>query len=73
MEKRISYSEFQSVKSVFKSCEPMIAKRNKLRTKIEKLATEYKNCEEYISTLEAVLKKDGLTDQDQMLAKSIEK
>ena len=26
-----------------------------------------------ISTLEAVLKKDGLTDQDQMLAKSIEK
>ena len=38
MEKRISYSEFQSVKSVFKSCEPMIAKRNKLRTKIEKLS-----------------------------------
>ena len=38
MEKRISYSEFQSVKSVAKSCDPMITKRNKLKAKIEELA-----------------------------------
>lgn len=53
MEKRISYSEFQSVKSVAKSCDPMITKRNKLKAKIEELAKEYKSCDDYISTLEA--------------------
>ena len=53
MEKRISYSEFKSVKSVAKSCDPMITKRNKLKAKIEELAKEYKSCDDYISTLEA--------------------
>ncbi len=53
MEKRISYSEFQSVKSVAKSCDPMITKRNKLKAKIEELTKEYKSCDDYISTLEA--------------------
>lgn len=53
MEKRISYSEFQSVKSVAKSCDSMITKRNKLKAKIEELAKEYKSCDDYISTLEA--------------------
>lgn len=72
MEKRISYSEFQSVKSVFKSCEPMIAKRNKLRTKIEKLAIEYKNCEEYISTLEAGIVKIIGLPVDKLVKKVVE-
>lgn len=72
MEKRISYSEFQSVKSVFKSCEPMIAKRNKLKAKIEKLAEEYKNCVEYISTLEAGIVKIIGFPVDHLVKKVVE-
>ena len=72
MEKRISYSEFQSVKSVFKSCEPMIAKRDKLRVKIEQLAAEYKSCEEYISTLEAGIVKIIGLPVDKLVKKVIE-
>lgn len=53
MEKRISYSQFQSVKCVAKACDPLISKRNKLKEKIEKLAVEYKDCDTQISSLEA--------------------
>ena len=53
MEKRISYSQFQSVKCVAKACDPLITKRNKLREKIEKLAAEYKDCDTQINSLQA--------------------
>lgn len=53
MEKRISYSQFQSVKCVAKACDPLITKRNKLKEKIEKLAAEYKDCNTQINSLQA--------------------
>ena len=61
MEKRISYSQFQSVKCVAKACDPLIAKRNKLKEKIEKLAEEYKDCDTQINSFqEGVVKVIGL-------------
>lgn len=72
MEKRISYSEFQSVKSVAKSCDPMITKRNKLKAKIEELAKEYKSCDDYISTLEAGVVKIIGFRVEQLVKKVIE-
>ncbi len=53
MEKRISYSQFQSVKCVAKACDPQITKRNSLKEKIEKLAQEYKDCVTQIDSLQA--------------------
>lgn len=53
MEKRISYSQFQSVKCVAKACDPQISKRNSLKEKIEKLAQEYKDCVTQIDSLQA--------------------
>lgn len=53
MEKRISYSQFQSVKCVAKACDPLIVKRNKLHEKLQKLAQEYKDCDTQIQSLEA--------------------
>lgn len=53
MEKRISYSQFQSVKCVAKACDPLISKRNTIKSKIEKLAAEYKDCDTQIKSLEA--------------------
>lgn len=53
MEKRISYSQFQSVKCVAKACDPLISKRNKLKEKLDKLAKEYDECNTQISSLEA--------------------
>ena len=72
MEKRISYSEFQSVKSVAKSCDPMITKRNKLKAKIEELTKEYKSCDDYISTLEAGVVKIIGFRVEQLVKKVIE-
>lgn len=72
MEKRISYSEFQSVKSVAKSCDPMITKRNKLKAKIEELEKEYKSCDDYISTLEAGVVKIIGFRVEQLVKKVIE-
>ena len=53
MEKRISYSQFQSVKCVAKACDPLISKRNKLAEKLQKVAQEYKDCDTQIQSLEA--------------------
>ena len=53
MEKRISYSQFQSVKCVAKACDPLISKRNKLGEKLQKIAQEYKDCDTQIQSLEA--------------------
>ena len=53
MEKRISYSQFQSVKCVAKACDPLITKRNKLEDKIKKLAAEYNDCKAQIDSLQA--------------------
>ena len=61
MEKRISYSQFQSIKCVAKACDPLIAKRNKLKEKIEKLAEDYKDCNTQINSFqEGVVKVIGL-------------
>lgn len=53
MEKRISYSQFQSVKCVAKACDPLISKRAKLKEKLDKLAKEYEDCNTQIQSLEA--------------------
>lgn len=53
MEKRISYSQFQSVKCVAKACDPLISKRTKLKAKIDALTKEYDDCNTQISSLEA--------------------
>lgn len=61
MEKRISYSQFQSVKCVAKACDPLITKRNKLKDRIEKLAAEYKDCDTQINSFqEGIVKVIGL-------------
>ena len=56
MEKRISYTEFQSVKSVAKACDPLIRKREAVKRNIEKMAGEYKMLDAQIQTLEAGIK-----------------
>ena len=53
MEKRISYSQFQSVKRVAQACDPLMVKREKVKEKIEKLAAEYKDYDTQIKSLEA--------------------
>lgn len=53
MEKRISYSQFQSVKCVAKACDPLISKRAKLKAKIDALTKEFEDCNTQISSLEA--------------------
>lgn len=53
MEKRISYSQFQSVKSVAKACDPLIVKRDKLKEKIDALQLEYDSLNGQVSALEA--------------------
>ena len=56
MEKRISYAQFQSVKSVAKACNPLMTKREAVKAKIEKLVEEYKGYDTQIQTLEAGVK-----------------
>lgn len=56
MEKRISYAQFQSVKSVAKACNPLMMKREAVKAKIEKLVEEYKGYDTQIQTLEAGIK-----------------
>lgn len=53
MEKRISYSQFQSVKSVAKACDPLMVKRDKLKTKLDAIHEEYNNLSTQVSALEA--------------------
>ena len=53
MEKRISYSQFQSVKSVAKACDPLIVKKNKLKAKLDAIYEEYNNLSTQVSALEA--------------------
>ena len=53
MEKRISYSQFQSVKSVAKACDPLIVKKNKLKAKLDAINEEYNNLSTQVSALEA--------------------
>lgn len=53
MEKRISYSQYQSVKRVAQACDPLMSKREKIKEKIEKYAAEYKDYDTQIKSLEA--------------------
>ncbi len=72
MEKRISYSQFQSVKCVAKACDPLISKRSKLKEKIEKIAAEYKDCDTQISSLEAGIVQVMGFHVDELVKKVIE-
>lgn len=72
MEKRISYSQFQSVKCVAKACDPLITKRAKLREKIEKIAAEYKDCDTQISSLEEGIVKVMGFHVDELVKKVVE-
>nr|DAW35382.1 MAG TPA: hypothetical protein [Caudoviricetes sp.] len=53
MEKRISYSQFQSVKSVAKACDPLMVKKAKLKAKLDAIYEEYNNLDAQVSALEA--------------------
>lgn len=56
MEKRISFDQFQSVKRVAQACNPLIVKRDKLKTKMEALKVEYDSYDTQIASLEAGIK-----------------
>lgn len=53
MEKRISYQQFQSVKSVAKAIDPIQRKLRPTEAKIKALAEEYKGYQAQIEALEA--------------------
>ena len=72
MEKRISFYEFQSVKRVAQACDPLIKKRERVKSQIEKLAEEYRSYDMQIKALEeGVTKVLGLRVED-MIKKVIE-
>lgn len=52
MEKKISYSQFQSVKSVAKAIDPIMRKLKPIEAKIKALAEEYKGYQAQIDALE---------------------
>lgn len=56
MEKRISFNQFQSVKLVAKSCNPVILKRERIKKQIEELQAELQSCNTQIDALEAGIK-----------------
>lgn len=65
MEKRISYYEFQSVKSVAKAIDPHLRKQATIKGQIEKLAEEYEKEEKAIEALESgVVKVLGFKTSD---------
>lgn len=72
MEKRISYSDFQSVKRVAQACNPLYVEREKIRAKIEKLAAEFKDKDTQISALEAGIVKTFGFRVEQLVVKVIE-
>ena len=53
MEKRISYFEFQSVKSVAKAIDPMVREKEKLEAQVKELAEKYKAVQAEIGLYEA--------------------
>lgn len=72
MEKRISYSQFQSVKCVAKACDPLVSKRDKLKEKIKVLASEYEDLTTQINSFQAgIVKVIGLP-VEQLVKKVIE-
>ena len=72
MEKRISYRDFQSVKSVAKAIDPKMRERETLRKKIEVLAADYKACNEQISLLEAGIVKTLGFHVEELVKKVVE-
>lgn len=53
MQKRISYTQFQSVRAVAKAIDPILRERNKLEAKINSLISDYKDKKAQIEALEA--------------------
>ncbi len=72
MEKRISYSQFQSVKSVAKACDPLMVKKNKLKAKLDAIYEEYNNLSDQVSALEAGILKIIGFHVDELVKKVIE-
>lgn len=72
MEKRISYSQFQSVKSVAKACDPLMVKKNKLKAKLDAIYEEYNNLSDQVSALEAGILKIIGFHVDDLVKKVIE-
>lgn len=56
MEKRISYSNFMSVKRVAQAINPLVVKRAKLGEKLKEIAEEYKGLSDQIDAYEAGVK-----------------
>lgn len=52
MEKRITYTQFQSVKAVAKACEPLFRESERVKNQIAKLAEKYKGLQAQITALE---------------------
>lgn len=72
MEKRISFFEFQSVKSVAKAIEPKKKEQQKIMSQIEKLADAYKKCQADIEAYEAGIVNVIGFHVDTLVQKSIE-
>ena len=72
MEKRISFFEFQSVKSVAKAIEPKKREQQKIMSQIEKLADAYKKCQADIEAYEAGIVNVIGFHVDTLVQKSIE-
>lgn len=72
MEKRISFAEFQSVKNVARACNPLMMKRERIRSQIEKLVLEYKDYDAQIQTLEVGIKQRTGYRVEELVKKIIE-
>lgn len=65
MEKRISISQFRSIKLVAKAVNPLVEKKNRLKKQIEGLAAEYKSLQDQIGGMEhGVLAMTGFQSED---------
>lgn len=53
MEKRISYTQFQAVKSVAKAIDPILKRKESLKKQIAKLEDEMKVCDEQVAAFES--------------------
>lgn len=72
MEKRISYTQFQSVKAVAKACDPIIREKERIKKKIEALYQEYNAKDNEIAALEAGIVQNIGFHVSQLVKKVIE-
>lgn len=72
MEKRISYTQFQSVKAVAKACDPIIREKERIKKKIEALYQDYSAKDSEIAALEAGIVQNIGFHVSQLVKKVIE-